>query len=243
MAEGLNGLVLDIKVGNGAFMKGTDDARLLADSMIDIGAAHDVDVRAFLTNMDQPLGFEVGNANEVRESIAVLAGSGPSDVTALVKAFGAAMLETAGISDGAKRIDDAVGSGAALERLEAMIEAQGGDAAVVANPDLLPGPAHKTRVMSTASGHVTVLDALAIGLAALDLGAGRRVAHEAIDPAAGVTLHAKVGDHVDAGEPIATVFSSDGSRLGSAAERVAGAYTIEVEPAPVAPLILEEVST
>ena len=242
MAEGLDALVLDIKVGLGAFMKTDDEARQLARTMIRIGSAHGVEVRVFLTSMDQPLGFEVGNANEIRESIAVLKGDGPADVTTLVHTFGIAMLQAAGIGDAARCVTEAIASGRALERFGDMVEAQGGDPAAVYDPTLLPTSAHTGAVHARDSGIVTGLDAYAVGMAGVDLGAGRETAEDMIDHGAGITLAAKIGTEVEAGQALATVGSADPGTLAAALERLEGAYTIADDPPELSDLVREEIT-
>lgn len=233
LAEGLDALVLDIKVGLGAFMKTDAEARELARTMIGIGSSHGVQTRVLLTAMDQPLGREVGNANEVAESISVLRGEGPNDLTDLVHAIGAEMLDAAGVGDGAARISEAIDTGIALERFAAMVEAQSGDPRVVEDPDLLPQPADRLLVTSKRAGVVTGLDALTVGLAGVDLGAGRATADSTIDPAAGIRLLAKVGDEVEEGGHLALLGAADLDKLGRAAARLLEAYEIgEAAPSP-----------
>ena len=242
LAEGLDALVLDIKVGRGAFMKTDDDARQLARTMIRIGTAHGVEVRVFLTNMDQPLGNEVGNANEIAESIAVLRGEGPSDVTELVTAFGTAMLDATGVDDSNARIKGAVESGAALDKFAEMVEAQGGDTSVIDDPSTLPTTPHRVDVTAPQSGYVNAIDALAVGLTGVDLGAGRKTVGPALDLAAGVTIHTKVGSQVESGQPLATLFASDRTRVEGATMRIASAFTIADEPPSIAALVREEIT-
>jgi pyrimidine-nucleoside phosphorylase len=239
LAEGLDSLVLDIKVGRGAFMRTDDDARTLARTMIETGAAHSVNVRALLTTMDQPLGYEVGNANEVAESIDVLTGSGPEDVTHLVFAFGAEMLDAAGISDGRSAMERAIASGAALERFAAMIEAQGGDPSVTEDTTVLPQPTESMVVSAEQSGLVTELDAKEVGLATVTIGAGRATASDLIDPSAGITLHAKLGTSVGTGDPLATVSARSGDGLEYAAARLQRAIVIGDNAVPDGQLIRE----
>ena len=242
LTEGLDALVLDIKVGAGAFMRTDEQARSLARTMIDLGRSHMVDVRALLTNMDQPLGREVGNANEIVESIAVLRGQGPPDLTELVMVIGSEMLDGAGVTDGADQMSAAIRSGTALGRFARMIEAQGGNPRVIEDPDILARGSFDTTVVSPAAGYVTALDAREVGLAAVDLGAGRTTAGASVDPGAGITLLAKAGDSVDIGTPLAVARASSPDGIERAGSRIAGAYTIGAEPIASRQLIMERIA-
>lgn len=241
LAEGLDALILDIKVGAGAFMETTDRARELAGSMVRIGELHGTRVRAYLTRMDQPLGFEVGNANEIKEAISVLAGTGPPDLLELVKQLGVGMLDEAAIDDPASRIEEAIESGSGLEKLEEMIRAQGGDPTVVEHPDLLPHAGQALTVAARRAGHVASIDAMGIGLAAMSLGAGRQTLDDHIDHAAGISLAVKVGDRVSPGDELATLRFNDNRMIGAASAKTQKAFRISDEPPPPRPLIVDEV--
>ena len=241
LAENLDGLVLDVKVGRGAFMRTVPEGRRLAEAMVDIGRAHGVAVRAFLTAMDQPLGRAVGNGNEVAESIAVLRGRGPEDVTELVLALGEAMLELGGAPGGRARLEEALASGAALDKFREMVSAQGGDPAVADDPSRLPSAPFTAEVAATGTGYVTAVDAREIGMAALLLGAGRRQAGEELDLGAGVVLQAKTGDRVERGQTLAVLNFGEGRPVEEARRRAAGAYTLGEEPPSPAPLLIETV--
>ncbi len=242
LVEGLDGLVLDVKVGNGAFMEEVADARNLARTMMRIGESHGVKVRAFLTNMDQPLGNEVGNSNEVAEAISTLAGTGPPDLTELLKVLGVAMLETGGIPRASERIEHALESGAALDRLRRLIEAQGGDASVVDDPDTLPSATYTRRVRADQNGYVVAIAARQIGVAAMRLGAGRETIDDIIDHGVGITLSAKVGAAVSRGDVLATLRLNDRGRADQATREVSAAFELGLAPPTPRPLILEEVS-
>ena len=241
LAEGLDALVLDIKVGNGAFMETIDRARDLARSMVRIGESHGTRVRAYLTSMDQPLGFEVGNANEIEEAISLLRGGGPSDLLELVMVLGSAMLDEAGTGDAPARLEHAIRSGSALERLEKMIEAQGGDPSVVERPERLPSAAHSRRLRADREGYVVSILAMQIGLAAMGLGAGRRTGDDDIDHSAGITLSVKVGDAVSQGDVLATLRFNDTRRVEAASARAMAAFQIGSAAPRPRPLILDEV--
>ena len=241
LAEGLDALVLDIKVGNGAFMETVDSARHLARTMMKIGASHGVRVKVFLTDMNQPLGREVGNANEIAESISILRGKGPTDLAELVKVLGVAMLEAAGVENATARLEHAIESGEGLAKLREMIEAQGGDGSVVEDHEGLPGAAYARRLRADRDGYVEAIDAREIGLAAMRLGAGRETLDDTIDHGVGITLSAKVGDAVRHGDVLATLRFNDHRQVEGAAERATAAYRLASYPPAPRPLILEEV--
>jgi pyrimidine-nucleoside phosphorylase len=244
LVEDLDALVLDVKVGSGAFMKGIDAARALGEKMVSIGASYDATVVAMLTNMDQPLGAEVGNANEIAESIAVLKGEGPPDVVELTMTLGVEMLVAGGVTDRAgarQRLEDALVSGAGLAKFAEIIEAQEGDPAVIEDPSLLPDAPDSTVVTSPAEGFVARCDALTIGQAAVRLGAGRATKEDAIDPGVGITIHAKVGDQITAGAPLATVRSREADRLAACLSVLEAAWEFAGDPVEPQPLVLGEV--
>ncbi len=234
IAEGTSGLVLDVKVGSGAFMKSLDDARQLATTMVELGAAHGVRTVALLTDMATPLGRTVGNAVEVAEALEVLAGGGPPDVVELTVALARRMLDLAGLSD----VDpaDALASGRAMDVWRAMVRAQGGD------PDASLPVARETEVVrAPRSGVVTKLDALAVGIAAWRLGAGRARKEDPVSATAGVVLHRKEGDTVTAGEPLLELRTDDPDRIPAALAALQDGITIGDTAAPRRPLILDTI--
>lgn len=245
LAEDIEGLLLDVKVGSGAFRRRIGEARELAATMTQIGAAHQTPVVAMLTDMSQPLGAEVGNACEIEESIAVLRGEGPPDVTELVVAFGAEMLVLAGIAEnataGRAAIENEIASGSGLERMAALIAAQGGDPRIIENPGLLPRAEGTHQVTAQRSGYVTSCDALSVGLASVRLGAGRATREDDVDPGVGISILAKRGDRVEAGEPIGVVRYRDPGRLQATVELLDRAWSIDDEAPAVQPLILQVV--
>ncbi|MFT3714652.1 MAG: thymidine phosphorylase [Gordonia sp. (in: high G+C Gram-positive bacteria)] len=228
IAEGTQALVLDVKAGSGAFMTSYDDAAVLARTMVDLGTDAGVHTVALLTDMSVPLGRSAGNALEVAESVEVLAGGGPGDVVELTLALAREMLAAGGLPD----VDpaDHLAGGQAMDAWRAMIAAQGGD------PDAdLPQAAHRQVVAAPESGWLAHLDALAVGLAAWELGAGRSTPGAAVSAGAGVTWHAGIGDPVTKGAPLLTLHADDPSRFDRALERLAGAVTVsrtETAPAP-----------
>jgi thymidine phosphorylase len=233
IAEGSSALVLDVKVGTGAFMKSVDQAGELARTMVELGAAHGVRTVALLTDMSTPLGLTAGNALEVRESVEVLAGGGPPDVVELTLTLAREMLAAAGLPD--EDPADALRDGRAMDVWRAMITAQGGD------PDApLPVARERQRITAPSSGVLTRLDALAVGVAAWRLGAGRARKEDPVSAGAGVVLHAKPGDRVTIGQPLLELHTDDPSRFAPALEALDGAYEIGAE-APERPLVLDRV--
>jgi thymidine phosphorylase len=237
IAEGTSALVLDVKVGTGAFMKSRDQARELAQTMVALGEEHQVRTRALLTAMDTPLGRAVGNAVEVEESVAALNGQGPPDLMEVTFALAAQMLALAGIqADPAAAVAD----GRALAAYRTMVIAQGGD------PDApLPRAAHvQTALPAPADGWLTRLDALAVGTAAWRLGAGRARKEDAVSAAAGVICLAKPGDRVREGQPLLELRADDPGRFGPALAALATAVTVSEEPPPALPSpILEHIGS
>ena len=240
LAEGLDALVLDVKVGSGAFMQREEDANELAQALVAVTHAMGKMVTAFLTSMDQPLGMAIGNACEVRESIALLQGSGPEDLIQLVKRLGGEMLRLAGAVDsveaGEHAIQDAIDSGRGLETFERMVEAQGGDPCVIDDDRILPRAPEVKTIQAERSGWLAIRDVRAFGLAALDLGAGRTRAGMPIDPRVGIVLGKKHGEPVSAGEVLLTLeHASHG--VDAASERLATAFEVVDSEVPAAPLL------
>ena len=241
LAEGLDGLVLDVKTGTGAFMKDLEGSRLLARTMVDIGSRHGVRTIALITGMDQPLGREVGNANEMTESIEVLRGHGPADVIELTMALGEVMMELAGIDGGRAALEDAIDSGKALQKLIDVTAAQGGDPSFIEDPGGLPKCSEEAVVTAPAAGFVTRCDALTIGVVATRLGAGREHQEDTIDPGVGITLEAKVGDRVEAGQPLARVAYNDAARWQAQEKALTSAWTISETPPEPQNLVMERI--
>ncbi|QKW19874.1 thymidine phosphorylase [Kitasatospora sp. NA04385] len=236
IAEGTGALVLDVKVGSGAFMKNLDDARELARTMVGLGRSAGVATVALLTDMSTPLGLTAGNALEVRESVEVLAGGGPADVVELTLALAREMLAAAGVHG--KDPADALRDGSAMDHWRRMIAAQGGD------PDAPLPVARETHVVpAPATGVLTALDAYAVGVAAWRLGAGRARKEDPVQAGAGVELHAKPGDTVTAGQPLLTLHTDTPERFPYALEALADAVT--VAPAGTAftpaPIVLDRI--
>jgi pyrimidine-nucleoside phosphorylase len=243
LAEGIDGVVLDVKTGNGAFMERLDDARKLAQTMCAIGRGLNKRVVALITRMDQPLGRAVGNAVEVAESIASLRGEGPADLVDLAVELAAAMVVlgqlASTLEEGRHWCRRAIEDGTALDRFRRMVAAQGGDPRVVDEPSRLPQPRRRLDVPSPRSGVVHSLLARPIGHATMLLGAGRARVDSPIDPAVGVILHKKVGDRVAGGEALCTILVNDETRLENALSMILNAYTIGDGPITVPDLIVE----
>ncbi|QZY29929.1 thymidine phosphorylase [Nocardioides coralli] len=236
IAEGTGALVLDVKVGTGAFMKDVDTARELAETMVGLGTDAGVRTVALLTDMSTPLGHAAGNAVEVAESVEVLAGGGPDDVVELTLALAREMLAGAGRDD----VDpaDKLADGSAMDTWKAMIAAQGGD------PDAeLPTARHTHEVPAPASGVLTRLDAMAVGMAAWRLGAGRARKEDPVQAGAGVVWHARPGDDVTEGEPLFTLHTDDEARFERALASLAGGFDIgEASDLDTTPLVIDRVA-
>ena len=245
LAEGIDALVLDVKVGRGAFMKTRRDARVLARALCRIGKRSGKKVVALLTAMDQPLGLAVGNALEAAEAFEVLRGGGPADLVEVTMELGAHMLvlgrRARSLPAARARLTDIVRSGAALAKMREIVEAQGGDPAAVDDRARLPMAPEHTAVRAVRAGWVESIDAEEIGLAAMGLGAGRDRADATIDPAVGVMLACKVGDRVARGEALATVHHRGGPAAALAVERVMGAYGLSARRPRKHRLLLEVV--
>jgi thymidine phosphorylase len=237
IAEGTGALVLDVKVGSGAFMKDVESARELARTMVDLGTDADVRTVALLTNMQTPLGLTAGNALEVRESVEVLAGGGPRDVVELTVALAREMLTAAGL-DGGKDPADSLEDGSAMDVWRAMIATQGGD-----QDAPLPVAAEKHTVLAPADGVLTSLDAYGVGVAAWRLGAGRARKEDRVQAGAGVEMHAKPGALVRAGEPLLTLHTDEPDRFERALAALEGAYQVAPRGSrpDLLPLVIERV--
>jgi pyrimidine-nucleoside phosphorylase len=241
LAEGCDGLVLDVKCGQGAFMKDEAEARALAESLVAIGMRAGVRTEALITAMDAPLGLAVGNAVEIIECIEILKGRGPRDLTDLIVTLASRMLVVGGKAsdaDAEPTVRAALESGAALNKLRAMIAQQGGDASVVDDYRRLPGARHRHAVTADRSGVVSHLQADLVGRASMVLGAGRSRVNDGVDHGAGVVIHRKPGTAVAAGEPILDLLYNDESGLQDAIEFAREAIVISPEAPRVRPLVL-----
>ncbi|SCH11006.1 pyrimidine-nucleoside phosphorylase [Romboutsia sp. 1001713B170207_170306_H8] len=237
LASGANAILLDVKTGDGAFMKTLDDSFDLAKAMVDIGNGMNRETIGMITDMDEPLGFAVGNSLEVIEAIETLKGNGPKDFVNLCETLGAYMLVLAKTVDtfeeGIEKIREAISSGAALEKLKVFIENQGGDKNVVDNYSLFPQASIKVEIKSPTNGYISKIEAEEVGVSAMILGAGRETKEDILDLSAGIILKKKVGDYVNEGDILATMYLNKEEKLESAKERFINAYTIvdeKVEP-------------
>jgi pyrimidine-nucleoside phosphorylase len=243
LAEGIDALVLDVKVGSGAFMKDLESSRALAETLCGIGRRAGKEVTAFLTDMNQPLGREVGNASETREAIEILQGKGPDDLLDLTLQLGAEMLLLGGVTadpdDALQRIRQARRSGAGLERLRRCVELQGGDARVVDNPALLPTARHDRVVAAPRAGTLAEVKTEQVGIAGMLLGAGRKTVADVIDHAVGLTVKTRLGDTLRAGDPLAVLHFNDPTRADAAEAILRQAFVIGDGPVTPPPLVYE----
>ncbi len=241
MAEGIEALVLDVKFGDGAFMQAYDDARALAETMLEIGRGMGKKVAALLTGMEQPLGRTVGNALETEEAIETLKGDGPADLESLSTELAAWMLSLGGaagsLDEARGKVSRALDSGAGLRKLQEVIERQGGDPRVADDPSRLPRARERIDLPAEVGGSVAGIACRAVGQAAMLLGAGRETLASQIDPAVGVVLRKRVGDPVAPGEPLATLHVNDRARLEEALALLRRAIRIGPHAPPPEPLI------
>jgi pyrimidine-nucleoside phosphorylase len=246
IAAGANAVVLDVKVGSGAFMKKLPEARLLARTMVAIGKAHGLRVTCELTDMDQPLGRAVGNSIEVAEAIATLRGEGPSDLVALTRLAGVEMLLLGGKArDRAaalRRIDRALADGSGLAKLRELVVAQGGDPRMVDDPGRLPSAPRVETLRAPRTAYVRRIAADEIGLASVRLGGGREKKGDPIDHRTGILLHAKVGARVERGAPFAEVHHSGRPADAAAIEQVRDAFAWSARPVAVPKLVLGRIA-
>ncbi len=234
LAEGAGALVLDVKVGSGALMASEAQCRELAHTMVELGSAHGVRTRALLTDMFSPLGTTVGNALEVVEALEVLAGGGPPDVVELTLRLAAEMLDLAGVGD--RDPAEALRDGTAMDRFRRLIAAQGGDLSAP-----LPVGAHAETVIAARGGTMGDIDAMAVGLAAWRLGAGRPRPGVSVQAGAGVRIHRRPGEPVAAGEPLFTLYTDTPERFGAAMAELDGGYSVGTAAPEARPLIIDRI--
>lgn len=243
LASGSDAIVLDVKTGNGAFMKKLEDSRALAKEMVSIGTMAGKKTVAVITDMDQPLGRAVGNSLEVREAIDTLRGEGPADFKEVVFALGSQMLMLAGRAADEKEaralMEGVIEDGSALDKFAQFVRAQGGDAAPVYDTSLLPVAGKTLEVTAKESGYVHRILAEDVGIACMTLGGGRETKESAIDLSVGIILEKKNGNAVSAGEVLATIYGNDDAKMQAAYEKIAHAYEIAKEPAAFVPVVRE----
>jgi pyrimidine-nucleoside phosphorylase len=246
LAEGINALVLDVKVGNGAFMKRQVDARRLAQAMVGIGRRRDIRVQALITDMNQPLGFAIGNALEVMEVSQTLQKSGPADLTRLSLELAARMIhlgkKAESLDEARKIAEDKLMDGSAYAKFKQVVEAQGGNPQALDRFDLLPNATGMREIVTPRAGFVSAIMAEDIGRASQMMGAGRAFKEDTIDPAVGVILEVKVGEKVDAGSVLCRLYYTREEGLDEAAEMVEDAFRISGSRPEERELILEVVS-
>jgi len=246
IAEGIRGLIMDVKCGSGAFMKTREDARALAKSLIGIGNANGVKTEALLTAMDVPMGRMVGNALEVKECIEVLRGEGPDDVRDVSVELAAKMVRLGGaagsLDEARRKVRHALASGQGLERFRRMVEAQGGDPRIVDNMDLLPAARQRMVIRAARPGYARGWEAERVGRATVLLGAGRNRVEDKVQPGVGAVVLARPGDPVREGDVLLELHYRDDDRLPGALALLEGACPIDDAPPAVGPMILEEVS-
>jgi pyrimidine-nucleoside phosphorylase len=242
LSENLDGLVLDVKVGSGAFMRQREQAEQLARTLVDLAWAMGCPAVAWLTAMDVPLGRAVGNASELLEAVDVLRGAGPEDVRTLTLRLGAEMLvlgRAAGsIPEAERRLAAVIADGSGLERFRGLVRAQGGDPALLERPSVLLGRLETTEVRAARAGVLAGVDTLAVGLAEVLLGAGRTRSDDAIDPGVGFTILRRPGERVEPGEPLVSVHHRAGQDVSEVCHRLAGAFRIADRPEPTLPLLV-----
>jgi len=241
LAEGIDALVLDVKIGSGAFMRTMEEAEDLAHALVRVGQQMNKPVRALLTDMSQPLGVEIGNANEVREVIEILRGEGDERLTELCVILGAHMMAAGGLIDdprsGEEPLRKHLHDGSALAKFAEMVAAQDGDPAIVDRLDMLAEAPQSAPFVAPVAGYLDSIRTAEIGWAAMSLGAGRERAEDKIDPGAGITMHKRIGDRVEKGEPICTLRASDRDKLKAGLKRLTGVFTMEAEPPAEEPLV------
>lgn len=241
LAEGIDALVLDVKHGSGAFIKDPEEAKVLARRLVDIGSEFDKKTVAYLTSMDQPLGRLIGNWLEVRESIFCLRGEWPADVKEITLLLAGAMIWLGGradnLNDGIEMAEATIHNGSALRKLRDIVKEQGGDVSVIDDPGSYPKVSHIENFKSDKAGYVTAINAYQVGMASLELGAGRKEKSQAVDPAAGLSLRKKIGDKVSKGETIAVLYTNTPGQTDAALSLLKQAYEIGAQPAEPGPLI------
>jgi pyrimidine-nucleoside phosphorylase len=231
LAEGIDALVLDVKFGSGAFMKKHEDAQKLAETLVGIGEQFGKQTVAYLTSMEQPLGYAVGNWLEVKESIDCLNGGGPEDVMEITHLLAGTMIwlgkKAGSVKEGIEMSNKAVEDGSALQKWIDIAEEQGGDTGVIKNPDTYPPADFIEPVNADESGYISAMDTFALGMVSVELGAGRKAKEDAVDAQAGFVLKKKIGDRVDKGETIAILHTNKKEQLASAKNALKGAITLK----------------
>lgn len=238
LAEGIDALVLDVKFGSGAFMKTKEEALKLAETLVNIGESFGKETIAYLSNMNQPLGYKIGNWLEVEESIDALNGKGPDDVMLVTHQLAGTMIYLGGeagtISEGIEKSRQAVADGKAMSTWKKLVEKQDGDSTLMDHPEKYPKTDYDFSIKAQDEGFVEAMDAYEIGMASVELGAGRRTKEDTIDPAAGIILNKKIGDPVKKGETIATGFTNNKQAIDTVRDSFSQAVTVgDDKPEPI----------
>lgn len=246
IAEGIQGLVLDVKTGNGAFMQTLDESRALAKSLVSIGKGYGIQTRAVITDMNQPLGIAIGNWFEMKESVLGLQGKGPADLMEVTYELGAQMLMMADPKlDKEQAVAmqvEVVSNGRAFEKLLRIVELQGGDPSSLEDLEDYPVAQHSFSLKAERTGYLSSIDTMTLGFAGIELGAGRRVISDEIDHSSGMYMGKKLGDPVSAGDELISLHSNDSVAIEKVASSLVEAFTIGEEPPEVPPLIVEEIT-
>ena len=233
IAEGIQGLVLDVKTGNGAFMQTLEDSEALARSLVSIGKGYGIDTRALITDMNQPLGWAIGNWFEMKESVYGLQGQGPQDLMEVTYALGAQVMMMADSAlteaEAIEKQQQVVADGSAFEKLLRIVELQGGDPRTLEQPENYPKAAHSFELLADTSGFLNEIDTLALGFAGIELGAGRKKITDPIDYSAGMYIRKKLGDAVEQGEPLITLHSNSRSAIDSVVHKIRACFKVELE--------------
>ena len=245
IAEGIQGLVLDVKTGNGAFMQTPEASRALANSLVSIGKGYGIKTTALVTDMNQPLGSAIGNWFEMEESVRGLQGDGPDDLMQITYALGAEILRMSnpGLSQevAIEMQSKTVADGSAFEKLKRITERQGGDPGVLDNLSKYPQAKYSGAIHASDSGYLAQVDTMALGFAGIQLGAGRRKISDTIDYSSGMYIHARIGDSLSQGDDILQVYSNDEKALNEVLAQGQKSFTIEQSPPEIPPLILERI--
>ncbi|MEQ8523161.1 MAG: thymidine phosphorylase [Gracilimonas sp.] len=238
LAEGIDALVLDVKVGSGAFMKTTEDAIKLGEALVGIGTQFEKETIAYVTNMNQPLGYKIGNWLEVEECIDAMHGDGPDDIMEITHLLAGTMIYLGGkagdVREGIEISKEQIENGAAFQKWLDIVEEQGGDTDMIKSPQKYPKASYEFEIKAKKDGYVSEMNSFEIGMASVELGAGRKTKEEDVDPQAGIVLQKKIGDKISKGETILTGYTNKPSAIDAASEQLFGAVTIaETKPEAV----------
>lgn len=246
IAEGIQGLVLDVKTGNGAFMQTLTDSRLLANSLVSIGTGYGIKTTALITDMNQPLGLAIGNWFEIEESVRGLQGNGPADLMDVTYALGAEILRMAdpklSQDEAVEMQKKTVADGSAFEKLKKITELQGGNPKVLDELEKYPKARFQTTIRSTQSGYLSGIDTMSLGFAGIQLGAGRKIISDRIDHSSGMYIHCKLGDKMGVGDEMLTLYSEDEDKLSSVEEQISAGFTFTETTPELPPLIVERIT-